>query len=224
MQGSEYEKMNTVRSDGQIKGNEYVSFEFGKGKRRITVVGNSLLRHSRAPQIGWYGDWGMAASCRENDFAHQLKKGLEARGEAPGLCMAQASIWERDYPDDPDILEKNFSNAREFDADTLVIRIGENMRKDVLAESKPHFEKMIGFFITPSTKKVVVTDSFWENPLRDGIIREICSQNGYTLCQISDLSKDESNMAIGLFEHKGVSVHPSDKGMKLIAERLLALI
>lgn len=224
MKGSDYEKLNNVSAKGQIKSSAYVRFETGTGKRRVTVVGNSLLWHSNAPQIGWNGDWGMAASCRENDFVHQIKKGLESRGENPGICIAQASVWESNYPFDPDVLKNNFPNAVGFDADTLIIRIGENIKRELLAECKPQFEKMIEFFITQATKKIVVTDSIWENGIRDGIIREICAEKGYSFCKISDLSKDESNMAIGQFEHKGVSVHPSDKGMRLIAERILALI
>ena len=46
-------------------------------------------------------------------------------------------------------------------------------------------------------------------------------ENGYTFCKISDLEQDEKTMAIGQFDHRGVSVHPSDYGMKCIADRIL---
>lgn len=40
----------------------------------VTIFGNSIVAHDPAPDIGWTGDWGMAASCRDSDFVHILKK------------------------------------------------------------------------------------------------------------------------------------------------------
>ena len=41
---------------------------------------------------------------------------------------------------------------------------------------------------------------------------------------ISDLEKDEKTMALGCYEHKGICVHPSDFGMKCIADRIVDCI
>lgn len=221
---SEYEAQNSVNAKGQLKPSQYVSFEYADGKRRVTFVGNSITRHGPKADIGWSGDWGMAASAKDRDYVHLVKKGLEERNDPASICIAQAAVWERGFLEDDKILENEFSDVRLFDADTLVVRIGENMKKDQIALCGPYFEKMIRFFVTESTKKIVVTDSFWEHQVRDSIIRDICDRNGYTFCRISDLGNDQSNMAIGQYEHKGVSVHPCDLGMERIADRILALI
>ena len=49
-------------------------------------------------------------------------------------------------------------------------------------------------------------------------------ENGYAFCKISDLEEDPATMAIGQYEHRGVSVHPSDLGMELIAKRIFDVI
>ena len=98
------------------------------------------------------------------------------------------------------------------------------MPKGCAPECKPQFAEMIEFFASNPRAKVIVTDSFWRNDARDGMIREIAEEKGYTFCHLCDLELDESNMAIGLFEHRGVAKHPSDKGMEAIAKRIFDCI
>lgn len=46
--------------------------------------------------------------------------------------------------------------------------------------------------------------------------------HGYPFVALSDLfANDKTNAAIGLFENEGVANHPSDKGMRNIAARIL---
>ena len=51
-----------------------------------------------------------------------------------------------------------------------------------------------------------------------------CEEEGYTFCKISDIYEDESMMALGQFEYKAVALHPSDKGMRAIAERIVDVV
>jgi len=187
------------------------------------VIGNSITWHSYRPSIGWYGDWGMAASAQENDFVHRLLSMLEERQGATDLCIAQLADWEREYAKGDAVLSA-FSPARDFEADTIVIRLGENMPKDSAPASKPYFRQMIRYFITPKTKRVVLTDCFWQNSAKDEMIREIAHEDGYLFCSLGDLEKDEANMAIGQYEHRGVSLHPSDAGMEQIAKKIFCTL
>lgn len=42
---------------------------------RVLVLGNSITKHPITSY--WWGEWGMAASKKENDFVHKLEKMLQ---------------------------------------------------------------------------------------------------------------------------------------------------
>jgi len=224
MNESKYEKLNTVKAKGQLESNQYVKFTYKGGDTKVLFVGNSITRHGIAPNIGWHWDWGMAASAEEKDYVHQTVRMLEEKGMKVDFAVAQAAVWETRFDEDLVPLNEFYTTARDFCADVVIVRIGENMKKAILDQGKPYFDNMIRFFASNPNAKVIVTDSFWPHPIRDPFIKEICDERGYTFCKISDLGEDEKCMAIGLFEHKGVAAHPGDYGMEMIARRIAELI
>ena len=69
---------NTVSSKNQLPVSSsiyYLGCE--DAPKRLLIVGNSITRHAPSAKLGWFGDWGMAASTKENDFVHVLEKMLE---------------------------------------------------------------------------------------------------------------------------------------------------
>lgn len=221
---SKNELENNVAAKNQLNGNPNVTFEGDGSGLRVIFVGNSITRHGYKADIGWFVDWGMAASSKDKDYVHRAIAMLEEKYGKIYACISQASTWEIDYENTDTVLNEKYWQARDFKADVVVIRIGENMRKGSAPECKPEFAKMIEFFASNEKAKVIVTDSFWRNDPRDGMIKEICEEKGYIFCQIHDLEEDEANMAIGLFEHRGVARHPGDLGMERIAERIVKCI
>lgn len=221
---SKNELANSVSAQNQLNGNPNIAYEPCEGGLKVLFVGNSITRHGYKPDIGWYGDWGMAASSKEKDYVHVAISMLEEKYGKMDVCITQGAEWERGYENTPTVLKEKYSEARNFQADIVIIRIGENMPKGSAPDCKPQFAEMIEFFASKDGARVVVTDSFWRNDARDNMIREIAEEKGYTFCHICDLEEDESNMAIGQFEHKGVARHPSDKGMENIAKRIVSAI
>ena len=216
---------NTVSAENQLKVNDYVTIYKRGGSKKVLFFGNSITRHEPAPHIGWHGDWGMAASCQENDFVHLIVKELDKAYGTIDYCIAQGSKWERGYTRSSEVLEEIYSKAREFKADIVIVRIGENITPEehLKVDCKPAVDEAIRFLVSNENAKVIVTDMFWYAIYND-VFREVSEERGYTFCHITDLENDERTMAKGLFEHTGVAAHPGDFGMQCIADRILAKI
>jgi alpha-galactosidase len=212
---------NTVSAENQMK-NSCEVFYLGNptAKTRILVVGNSITRHGPNADIDWEYDWGMAASAIEKDYVHQLFSMLKKDGQDIFMRIRQATHWERNYRK-ADVLE-SFQEDRDFQADVVVFRLGEN----TLKEDKPFFgEALKKFieFIKSTASKVIFTTCFWENTIVDEAIETYAKQID-AVCVDCCFSKDEKNMAIGQFKHDGVSIHPSDAGMEKIAKAIFKVL
>ena len=216
---------NTVPGEGQLKNVPWLYFEnYNSNGLKVLFVGNSITRHRVKEDIGWFHNWGMAASDIEKDYVHLCMS--EIRKAVPeatyGLCMG--SEWERNWPAGDDVLPR-FEDARNFGADIIVMRVVENCPKPPYEKKlfKKQYDALIQYLNPTGKAFVVITTSFWPHPA-DEAIREVASQHGYPLCELNDLGRMPEMKAIGLFEHKGVAAHPGDLGMATIAERILDII
>ena len=213
-------KNNTVDASNQmVNVSSIVSYMGDKNAAlKILVVGNSITRHGPKAEIGWDRDWGMAASAPEKDYVHQLYAKLCEADVNPYMMIRQASGWEIGYLSE-DILDK-FADERAFDADIVVYRLGENVKKDTKYAFREKIEEFIGH-ICPRGK-VVFTTCFWKNEIVDDGIRDLAVVRGDVCVDIG--CEGEEQTAIGLFAHKGVAMHPGDKGMEMIADRVATAI
>lgn len=221
---SKYGEMNNVSAENQLSSDEYVTICKNNGNIKILFVGNSITKHAPAPEIGWYGNWGMAASCEEKDYVHLVLEALKTKNSVD-YCIAQCAVWERNYQESDSILPQYYEKARNFEADIIVIRIGENINDIKEKEKlKSAFQKMILYFNKNKNTKIIITSLFWNQKEINEIMKNISDENDYVFCDISDLEKDEKTMALGCYEHKGICVHPSDYGMKCIADKIIDCI
>lgn len=211
-------KQNTVSAENQMINSSEISFVGDKNaKKRILVVGNSITRHGPNKEIGWDGDWGMAASSIEKDFVHRLYAKIHESGKDAYMYIRQCAFWERNYLKD-DIFD-NYIAEKIFNADIIVFRLGENVEN----RNKPFFEENADKFIEylkGENTKVIFTTCFWKNEIVDDAIRNVSNKHSYPCVELGDLGDDSEMRATGQFEHTGVAAHPSDKGMENIAERI----
>ena len=210
---------NDVPATGQLKDSDCVLFNLTENADiKIAFLGNSITRHGKAENLGWYGDWGMAASCRENDYVHRVVAKLEQSGKRVSYCVANLSEWERGMNDA--CFEERYACVSAFKPDIVIVRLGENAGlAERLEEFKPRYEKLAGYFATDCAK-VVLTDLFWEYEPFDAFVKQLADKCGYAFVQIHDLGNSDEMKATGKFEHGGVAAHPGDRGMAEIAQRI----
>jgi hypothetical protein len=215
---------NTVPSHGQLKDGDFVHFHYkNNSKLRVLFVGNSITLHGKAPHIGWYGEWGMAASAKEKDYVHLVIAGLEEKRGPISFCVAQLAEWERNY--NKEYVLEPYRSVKIFEPDMIIVRIGENVSRDILEQYsyKDALMAMIRFFNPDRKANVIVTDMFWKSEALDRPSEDAAREQGYEFVSISDLGEDNTNKAIGLFEHSGVASHPGNLGMQRIASRILSV-
>ena len=176
-------KANTVSAENQLESSQYVKITENGGKLKILFAGNSITRHAPAPEIGWYGDWGMAASSEDNDYVHQFVRMFSQKYGEVDYCVAQCSKWESDYTNGKEVLNRYYKKARDFKADIVIVRLGENINREKNAQisCKPYYDEMIKYFKSNDNAKVIITDNFWNIPVLDEIFKEVIAENGYIL-------------------------------------------
>lgn len=185
--------------------------------KNVLILGNSITRHQPAPKLGWYGDWGMAASSRDKDFVHILEKKFQEVYQPAVVHFQSIAAFERTYWK-YDL--SGFDSLRSLCPDLIILRIGENVNSDSLKKYnfETYYRSLIDYFMNndPSVK-ILCVSSFWRKDQVDALIEKASNGKNCYYLKISQLSEDSSNMALGKFENKGVAMHPSDKGMAAIA-------
>ena len=184
-------------------------------------LGNSITRHGEKQEIGWYGNYGMAASAKEKDYVHLLEASIKKCDPHAAFCICQVADWERGYKNGRDVYTK-YETAREFSADLIILRFIENVPKTDFDSDTflRELDAFVDYLNNTGKAKLVITTAFWNHPGNDDI-RSYAERKGIPCVELTDLGENDEMKAIGLFEHTGVANHPGDKGMKAIADRIM---
>ena len=224
MERSNWEKRNTVESKNQVS--KFVKFEGDLGgSPRIMFLGNSITWHGPLEEIGWSGDWGMAASLEENDYAHKIMAAVKTKHPNAAFCIVQAANWERTYKNCD--YDGNFAPAKDFHPDLIICLLSDNMIVEDFEQNAfiENMGKLHGYLSGEGrSAKIIETSSFGSNETKDKAIEAYTEKVGAHYIYIGDLNKDEKYLAKGLFWHDGVAGHPGDFGMQTIADRILECI
>lgn len=180
---------------------------------KLLVIGNSLTLHPPAPNIGWAGNWGMAASTAAQDFAHLSGKSL-------GVPVTPLNYFLETTNNAPDITRYP---AMLTAGTVVVVQLGENVANDLAF--LPAYKALLAT-VKPA-HQVLCVGSWWLNADPEAALKAACEEAGGTYVFIGDLFTSAANQADKLvtpYAHPGVNDHPHDWGMSQIAVRVVAAV
>lgn len=186
----------------------------------ILVLGNSIALHPPRAEVGWTGNWGMAASNVNNDFAHLLQTLLTQKKQIPKLDVLNLSVVEKQYRQYVPSLLRQIKPG----ADLVVVVLGDNVPV-VDFDPKQWFgayDAVLSAAVEPNSRLVCVS-TWGGNMAVDQVIRSVCTGRGGQYADIHHFKKILANQAGSErhFENAGVASHPGDKGMREIAQAVL---
>ena len=208
--------------DGYEKFNNFDKGLPGQNQlKKILFFGNSITVHGPAPDLGWNGSHGMAASSKEKDYVHIVVNGMgltEAqyefmncaeleRGECSGLIQQLSDLVTTSAPDVVVIqLGDNATNRSQLEW------LARNLSS--LLDAMPH-------------ARVYMLSTWWGSKLTNSVIGSVANRYEHvTYVNISDLYPSTVNFDRKRreYDHAVVNEHPRDWGMKAMADRLLSVI
>jgi hypothetical protein len=217
--------MLKIEVNASVHSDDTVSAVTNAARRKILFLGNSITFVPSVPEIGWNNNCGMAASSLEKDYVHLLLKWFtaESGGKTPDARIENIADFEREYAT-LDLAQ--FDQLADFMADTLILAIGENVPVLVTVQDQAQFHVSVSELLTRVSRQgkpvIYIRSTFWPDPVKDAILRQVCDDMGGTFVGISHLATDEKNYARSEREisHAGVAAHPGDAGMAAIAEAI----
>jgi len=192
---------------------------------KILFLGNSITLHGPKADIGWTGNWGMAASTREKDFVHRLlaRIGEQAGGE-PAVKIRNLADFERRLLDFD--LDEGLRDELKFQADLVIVALGENATSPTTEAERDTFSRafdnLLRKLAAQGQPTILVRNSFWPDAEKDTLMQQATQRAQAVFVDLEKLGTNPEHAARAerSIEHAGVAAHPGDKGMEAIANAI----
>ena len=188
----------------------------------ILFVGNSLTRHPPSVPLNWPNNWGMAATQEQLDYAHWLVRFIgNLQGTTPSMSIISSDLNAMA----PGIA----AIVTATDPDLTIIQMGDNAS---LSDTQTDFDNAYDPIIdaVQANLKTVVVIGTWAAPGDDGnrnnyIFNVAATQGGVPFVNIYDLHTFGAEAAFVSDDcEPDVCWHPGDRGMRLIAARIMTVM
>lgn len=196
------------------------------GFSNILHIGNSICRHPIVAGT-WWGDWGMAASIRENDYVHQFLSLVQTIKPTAVTDAINLADWEWNY----ETYDKTLLNSSLTGKDLVVIRIGENATYS--ANFKAEYKELIQYIHTQNpTATIILGGQFWTETNKENDMKAVADELGLPFVSIMHLNTPEHKWTNNVDQvygddnqwhtitNQGVADHPNDLAMQKISQLL----
>jgi len=192
--------------------------------KKIMIVGNSISYHQARPSLKWNGNYGMAATEKSKDYVHLI---LSALDKLYPTKKHEASIFR--IKDEGKMTGYDYLLKQK--ADLIIVLLSENYQgKYNDEELRKPYEQMLKAFKKHITPNIICVGAWGYNlervKLRCKMMETAARNQNIPFVFIGDLGCKENaaytDPKFSDYPH-AVKWHPSDIGMRLIAERILTL-
>lgn len=181
---------------------------------RILILGNSITLHGPSPEIGWTGDWGMAATSAAHDYAHIVA----AHIPDAALEIRNISTLETN----PELFSlHSLDSSLAQSPDLVIVELGDNARD--ASTFRTAYGALTDRISAVHPAALVCTTTWWERAEVDSVIRSACNGTGEHVVDIGALYLNPLNRAAAERSSLdgGVAIHPGDRGMTQLADAIL---
>lgn len=201
-----------------------VTYTYRVKYRRVLIIGNSILINQPIPSQGWAGNWGMAASAADRDFASLLHQHLKTLHNTVEIKRLNAAVFENQFWRFDLAAWQEF---RSYQPDLIILRIGDNVEDQRAAVEgfRTYLRDMIYYFLgtPPHQARLLCTSSFYTKEVVNfEMMKALDPPVAATWVPIMHLQRLPGMTAIGLFQDPEIAAHPSDLGMRAIADSIWA--
>ncbi len=193
--------------------------------RKVLIIGNSITRHGPSAHLGWNGNWGMAATTRDHDYAHCFFRFLrEAQpGKEPQLIIENLLATQLEGA------EARFAELARHKADLIIIQIGDNLPLDKANKTtleEPYEKLLVALKQANPHARIFCLSTWGACQQRNALMKAACQRQGVRWVYISRLIGNVKNRALseGHFTNSGVNWHPGNRGMTAIANILWDIV
>lgn len=189
--------------------------------QRMMVIGNSIMSHGPAPDLGWTNFNGMAASAPEKDYVHLLTAKLNGLRDGVQTRLVSGGAFERQFGRGDYSVTEFLKPLQEFKPDIIFVRIGENMDEGAVQPNNLAGNLRVLFdFLRQNAGgpvQIICSTSVWNRPQADAVIRQVAAEKGVPLADLKSMVGVPSYFA-SQYANAGVAAHPNDAGMQRITD------
>ena len=205
------------------------------GVFKYLAIGNSFTIHP-VNEL-WWGNYGMAATCRENDYVHQFESQIKPYYNYVETEAVYYRDWEWSAGGARTVMLPFLDGYLKPDLDLVTIFLGENIEDT--SNLDYDFQNLINYIRYKSPEaKIIMIGMFWQDQDRyltiEQIKRNVSEANQIPFVDLSEIANNDSyragmktlvsgdDGAMHAIDDWAVAAHMNDSAMKYLADKLFS--